>query len=201
MVFTDAFLHVHIKAEIIGLIALVLVFWLITEITGWKSSTAPYDLNTSANIIKNATERRMFGNLPTDCAVFHDIDTGHERIDHILLSREYGLFIIETKQHPGRVTATSSLLINQLAPEQDFFVRILWNTFWLREKVRKSTKLDVTVTPVIVFENATVDATEPINGVLITDPDNLSTIIRKTTVNANQTTSLWTFYKDGAQIW
>jgi hypothetical protein len=194
--------HVHILPEIIGLTGLVLTFWLITEATGWKSTPVPDEFISSAGPGTGVLADRMFRSLPDDCTVFHDIDTGYGRIEHILLSRKYGLFVIETKQHPGKVTSAESLLvINNLPPEQDFFVKVLWNSFWLREKVRESSRLDALVTPVIVFANATVDVIEPVNGVIVTDPDGLPASILKAKINPEISASLWAIHESGALVW
>ncbi|MDD4869321.1 MAG: nuclease-related domain-containing protein [Kiritimatiellae bacterium] len=194
-------LHVQIPIEIIGLTGLVFAFWIITEAMSGKSTATSSKFDSSVRPETDGADR-VFHNLPQDCTVFHNINTGYGYIEYILLSKEHGLFIIETKQLSGKVTSVDSLLaINNLTPEQDFFVKILWNSLWLREHVLKSTKLDATITSVVIFVNATVDVTEPINGVIITNPESFPAILRKVKTNPNISSNLWALHKSGVQIW
>jgi len=202
LVLITAIFHVRVLPEIIGFTGLVLVFWLLTEAAGWKSDGAPHDFPSTGKWTANVSARQMFLNLPGTCGVFHDINTGHAKIDHVILSREHGLFVIEVKDHPGKVScANAQLLINNLPPKQDFFVKILWNSLWLMERARTATKLEVTVTPIIVFSNATVDMAETVNGVVITTPDRLPENILNTKIDPDISASLWKIHESGALPW
>lgn len=196
------FFFTNMLCEIAGMAVLVFVFWWITEIMGWKSAAVPAEFNSCTCVENNTTAERMFRNLPENCAVFHNIDTGYGRIEHILLSKEHGFFVIETKHHPGKVTATDTfILINNLAPEQDFAAKILWYAFWLMERVRRSRGPEIKVTPVIVFDNAVVDVPEQVNGMIITDPDNFSANIRKAKIDPETAACLWTLHQSGELTW
>jgi len=194
--------HVQILPEIIGFTGLVLVFWLITEAMGWKSTSTPDHTASSTQFASGDSAGPLFVDLPGTCEVFHDINTGHAKIDHLILSKEHGLFIVEIKDHPGKVTsANAHLLINNIQPDQDFFVRIIWNSFWLMERARKATKLPITVTPIVVFSNATVDVGEPINGVTVISRNDLAENIRKTKTDPEICASLWKIHEGGVQPW
>lgn len=196
---------VHPPLEITGLLLFVLLFLIITEMAGWKSHPSR-DFRETVACPPGQPARKNSDNiadgLPESCAVFQDIDTGYGKIDYIILSRENGLFIVERKQHPGKITLTdSSLTINGVAPEQDFFVKILWYTFWLNEKVKTITNLDTVVTPMVVFTNASVEVSEPVKNVVITDVNNILRNIQKTKTDPQTAASLWAIYQSGAVMW
>jgi len=71
-------------------------------------------------------------------AVFHNVDTGHGDIDHVVLTRNHGVFVLETKSHFGEVAVRNGeLLIDGQATEKDFIAQALRNTMWLTQ-VRQS---------------------------------------------------------------
>jgi len=202
MAVASALFHIQIFPEIIGFTGLVLIFWLVTEMMGWKSSPAHYNPALTTQLVPDESVKRLFSNLPGTCEVFHDINTGHGKIDHLIFSREHGLFVVEIKNHSGKVmSADTQLSLNNLPPDKDYFVNIIWNSFWLMERVRKATKLEVTVTPVIVLPNATVDVAGPINGVSIIRPDNLTETISKAKIDPAIAASLWAIHESGVQPW
>ena len=191
--------------EITGFLFFVLLFWVITEIAGGKSTASHESNRTGASPVwkQVKTDAKIILNgLPESCAVFSDINTGYGNIDFIILSKENGLFIVECKQHPGTITATDSkLIINGVEPEQDFFVKILWYTFWLNEKVKTLTKLDAAVTPMVVFTNASVEVSDSIRGVIITDRNSILRNIQKIKVDPQIAASLWSIYGSGVVMW
>ncbi len=191
--------------EITGLLFFSLLFWIITEKAGWKADPLKgpeiTGIHTAAPQVQGDAAAVTKG-LPDSCAAFQGIDTDYGRIDYILVSRENGLFVVECKQHPGHVTLSGSrLTINNTEPEQDFFVKILWYAFWLREKVKATTGLDAVITPMIVFPNASVDVSEPVNNVIITDSKNILKNIQKTIIDPRTASELWKIYESGAVMW
>jgi hypothetical protein len=112
--------------------------------------------------------------------VIHDVTSPHGNIDHIVISKNNGLFLIETKSHHGRVGFEGDdLLINGDEPEKNFIAQTLKNTYWLKEKVSEALGLNIWITPVLVFTNAFVPYHKPIKGVIVTNKKFLLGAIQK----------------------
>ncbi|MCX5807162.1 MAG: nuclease-related domain-containing protein [Proteobacteria bacterium] len=140
--------------------------------------------------------------LKGEYALFHDVGTGYGDIDHIVLSREYGLFIIETKSHYGEVTVSNgTLLIDGKIPEKDFITQTLRNTIWLKQRVKEITGLDPWIQPIIVFTRAFVREWEPIRGILLRNQKYLVKSIEKMNTNKAIATSLWALHARGTLLW
>jgi hypothetical protein len=105
-----------------------------------------------------------------DTLVLHDVPSPNGNIDHIVLSKANGVFLIETKAHGGNVAADDSrLLVNGKSPEKDFIAQTLRNTYWLRDEIKSVTDADVWINSMIVFTNAFVESCRPIKGITITN--------------------------------
>ena len=108
----------------------------------------------------------LFDGLSDDYVVLHDVASGHGNIDHVLLSRTKGLFVVETKSHHGRVTANGGeLLLNGHPTEKNFVHQTLSNCLWLKDWVKQNLQMDAWVTGVIVFTNAFVEVRQPVRGI------------------------------------
>lgn len=124
--------------------------------------------------------------------VLHDLANPNGNIDHVVIGREAGLFLIETKSHRGRVeTRDGALLVNGHPPEKDFIAQTLRNTYWLRERVQQLTGATPWVTPIIVFTNAFVTAGPPIKGVCVLNKKYLLAAIRSETRPGPWCAALW----------
>jgi len=144
----------------------------------------------------------VLGTLQGQHRVFHDVDTGHGDIDHILLSKEHGVFVIETKSHFGEVTVRNgALLINGQPSEKDFIAQVLRNTMWLKKRIRETTGLDPWIQPVIVFTRAFVREWKPVRGVLLRNQKHLVEAIEKTRTNPGIISRLWSLHEQGHQLW
>jgi Nuclease-related domain len=100
--------------------------------------------------------------------VIHDLGSPFGNIDHIVISKQNGIFLIETKAHGGKVSAANGqLLVNGHEPEKDFIAQCLNNTYWLRDKIRPIINTEIWIVPVLVFTNAFVERMAPIKGVTI----------------------------------
>jgi hypothetical protein len=110
----------------------------------------------------------VLNQLSDDYRVFNDVPAKVGDIDHVVISRSGGVFLIETKSHRGKVTfGDNELFINERPPEKNFLGRILTNTYWLRDEIREQTGQEVWVNAVLVFSNAFVDFHRPIRGVQV----------------------------------
>lgn len=109
---------------------------------------------------------RLLETLDEDFYVLHDIPNPYGNIDHIVIGRYTGVFLLETKAHGGRVEfSNGEILINGKPPEKDFIAQALKNTYWLRSEIENIVRIKPWVKPVLVFTNAFVPFGKPIKGV------------------------------------
>ena len=107
-------------------------------------------------------------NLGDDFIVAHDIPSPFGNIDHIVLSKEHGVFLIETKSHGGEVKVVNNkVLVNNKMPEKDFIAQVLKNTYWLRNKIGEIIGEKPFITPILVFTNAFVRSRAPVKGIRV----------------------------------
>lgn len=129
--------------------------------------------------------------------VYHDVPSAYGNIDHVVLSRQNGVFLIETKSHGGRVQITDSgLLVNGKPPEKDFIAQALRNTYWLRDRISQITGLKVWIKPIIVFTNAFVEFGHPIKNVEITNKKFLLAKIQRGNRLSPLSEQLWAVRED-----
>jgi hypothetical protein len=118
--------------------------------------------------------------LGEDFFILHDIPNPYGNIDHIVLGKQNGVFLLETKSHSGRAEVVEDhLLINGKPPEKDFIVQALKNTYWLKEELKKIAGTDVWITPVVVFVNAFVPPAKSVKGVVIINKRYLAGTLRR----------------------
>jgi len=122
----------------------------------------------------------MLDNLNEDYEVLHDLDSNYGNIDHLVISRYGGIFMLETKSHRGTITTTESeILLNGHSTEKDFVAQSLRNSFWVREQVEAVIGKQPWVTAVVVFTQAFVKAGQPVKGVRVTNKKYLLDILQK----------------------
>jgi len=96
--------------------------------------------------------------LGEDYLVIYDIESPYGNIDHIVINKQSGVFLLETKAHGGRVSVKNGhLLVNGHDPEKDFIAQVLNNTYWLKEKTCNTINVEVWIIAVLVFTNAFVE--------------------------------------------
>jgi len=112
--------------------------------------------------------------------VIHDLRCPYGNIDHVVLSRNHGVFLIETKAHAGRVAVVDSrIVINGRPPELDFVAQTLRITCWLADEMEKISGVRTPVNSLIVFTNAFVVTSRSVKGVTITNQDFLLSNIQR----------------------
>jgi hypothetical protein len=90
--------------------------------------------------------------------VFHGLPSPYGNIDHLVVSKQAGVFLIETKAHGGRVSVLNGeLRVNQRQPEKDFIGQVVRNTAWLSEQVEAKLSTKIWIEPILVFANAYVE--------------------------------------------
>jgi hypothetical protein len=140
--------------------------------------------NTEMKFVRGARAEENIGdileNLSPDFLVIHDLTNINGNIDHIVIGRNSGIFLIETKSHHGTVTVTANgLLVNDKHPEKDFIKQTLRNTYWLRDEVTKIIGVSPWITPVIVFTNAFVKPAPPLKGIRVVNQKYLPSILQR----------------------
>jgi hypothetical protein len=133
----------------------------------------------------------LLENLGRDYLIMHDVESPFGNIDHIVISNQGRIFLLETKAHGGRVSISNGrLLVNGHDPEKDFIAQALSNTYWLRDKIRNVIDVQIWISPVLVFTNAFVERSAPIRGVTIINKKFLLNTLQKTN-SKPQNLAIW----------
>jgi ssDNA-binding Zn-finger/Zn-ribbon topoisomerase 1 len=130
--------------------------------------------------------------LGDDFEVLHDIESPYGNIDHVVISRQGGIYLLETKSHGGKVATTESeILVNGHTPEKDFVAQALKNSYWLREQAESLLQVKPWITPVVVFTNAFVQAGRPVKGVRVTNRKYLLNMLQKPGKGSEVNNTVW----------
>jgi hypothetical protein len=191
------------SAGIGSIFILIVVMKLIAKMTGTKAKQyRKFERKAERGAKAEETVDNLLSILGDQFDVFHDIDTGHGDVDHIVISREHGIFVIETKSHVGKVTIQNDiLLIDGKPPEKDFITQTIRNTMWLKQQIKDKTGLDTWIQPIIVFTRAFVRDWKPVRGILIRNQKYLLNTIHKTSSNQNTSAMLWKLHEQGHSLW
>jgi hypothetical protein len=112
--------------------------------------------------------------------VMHDVRSPYGNIDHVVVTKNGNVFLIETKAHGGKVSLSGdNLLINGHAPEKNFIRQTTNNAYWLKGEVKRLTGSDVWVNSILVFTNAFVPTLPQIKGIQIIGQRSLSQVIQR----------------------
>jgi hypothetical protein len=177
----------------IGLLVLLMLVSVIPDIAGGRVNRKKKD---ERRAVRGAiAEEKVAGylvGLGKDYCIFHDVESPFGNIDHIVLGRKSGLFLLETESHGGTVTVKNDhLLVNGKPPEKDYIAQTLRNTFWLRDTISEIVGVTVWITPVIVFTHAFVPPTSPVKGVFIIDKKYMKKLLASTDRTGLTTQKLW----------
>ena len=130
--------------------------------------------------------------LSPDYIILHDIVSPYGNIDHIVIGRNSGIFLVETKAHGGKVSMDGeTLLVNGKLPEKDFIAQVLRNAYWLRDEVSQFVGSKPWITPILVFTNAFVSPTRPIKGVNILNKKYLLASLQREGRSTAEKTRIW----------
>lgn len=145
---------------------------------------------------RGAVAEERIGNILSELGegylVLHDIVSPYGNIDHLVISRQAGIFLIETKAHGGRVSfSQAGLLVNSHAPEKDFVAQALRNVYWLRQQVAPLLGKKPWITALIVFTNAFVEAGRPVRGVSVINGKYLLRFIQRPAPPKPENEMLW----------
>jgi hypothetical protein len=168
----------------IGGIGLLILLVLLRVVPGIIDKQVGKKLKEEKRAIRGAQGEEKIGELleglPEDFLVFHDIKSPYGNIDHIVIGKNAGIFLLETKAHGGRVEVNGgTLLVNGKVPEKDFIAQALRNSYWLRDEISPIVGVKPWITPVLVFTNAFVPPTQPVKGVSIINRKYLLPFLQK----------------------
>ena len=134
----------------------------------------------------------MLSGLPEDFLVLHDIESPYGNIDHIVISKTNGVFLIETKSHGGKVTVEGdTLLVNGKLPEKDFIAQALNNSYWLKKEISDLIGLSPWINPILVFANAFVEYSKPIKNVKVMNKKYLISTLNKQGSKNSSNEQIW----------
>ena len=173
------------KALEIGGIGILVLLVLMRVVPGIIDRQVDKKLKEEKRAIRGAKGEEKIGELlaglPEDFRVLHDIESPYGNIDHIVIGKNAGIFLLETKAHGGRVEVNGeTLLVNGKLPEKDFIARALRNSYRLRDEISQIVGAKPWITPILVFTNAFVPTTRPVKGVSIINKKFLLNLLQKT---------------------
>ena len=162
--------------------ALLVAFKLVMSLLERKIGTK---IREEKQAVRGAVAEEKIGGLLDqlggELRVLHDVPCPFGNIDHVVVSKDHGVFLIETKAHGGRVAVVDSKIrVNGRLPEKDFVAQTLRNTYWLVEQIKGITGIDVWVNPLLVFTNAFVAPSRPLKGITITNQKFLASTVEGT---------------------
>jgi hypothetical protein len=156
----------------IGGMGVLLLLILLQVVPDLIEGSVGRKLKKEKRAIRGARAEEVIGALLADLSedyyVLNDIDSPYGNIDHIVISKYSGIFLIETKAHGGRVEVKGeTLFVNGKIPEKNFIAQALSNAYWLRDEISQIVGSKPWINPIIVFTNAFVSQTTPVKGVSI----------------------------------
>lgn len=110
----------------------------------------------------------LFVTLSDQYFIINDVVSKFGNIDHVIIKKDAGIFLIETKSHHGKISVQDkAIFLNGHVPEKDFIAQTLNNAYWLRDKIKQLFEANVWIYPIIVFTHAFVPFTPPVKGIHI----------------------------------
>lgn len=145
---------------------------------------------------KGAESEERIGELLTGLSdqyfIINDVVSQFGNIDHVIIKKDAGIFIIETKSHHGKVSVVDkTIYLNNHLPEKDFITQTLNNAYWLRKRINSIIESNVWIYPIIVFTNAYVPYLHPIKGIHIVNIKFLISTFEKIDNNNPLNTQIW----------
>jgi len=134
----------------------------------------------------------LLEDLGPDFLVFHDVSSRFGNIDHVVLGKECGVILIETKSHHGHVSFSGdTLLVNGKYPEKDFILQTNKNTYWIRDQIGEVVGFNPWIISLIVFTNAFVEAHKPVKSVSVINKKFLRQFIQSKSKSSPQNLKVW----------
>lgn len=135
---------------------------------------------------------KLFEGLEDQYFIINDVISKFGNIDHVIIKKNAGIFLIETKSHHGKVSVLDkTLYLNNHLPEKDFISQTINNAYWLREKINLIFESNVWIFPIIVFTNAYVPFNPPIKGIHIVNIKYLISTLEKINNENSLNEQIW----------
>lgn len=178
------FIVSHSNALGIGGLGVLGLLILVRLMMDYADARATRMMKEERRAIRGAKAEERVGSilesLGEDYVIVDDVVSPFGNIDHVVISKQNGVFLIETKSHGGKVSVTNGrVLVNGHEPEKDFITQTLRNTYWLRDKLRQEVRVTAWITPILAFTNAFVEPTPPVKGVVIVNKKYLVNALQK----------------------
>ncbi|MGD0174179.1 MAG: nuclease-related domain-containing protein [Anaerolineales bacterium] len=166
------FIYFNSKTLGIGGAATLIILFALKFLADWYEGYNRRKTKEEKRAIRGAEAEENIGylldGLGEDYCVLNDVESPYGNIDHIVIGKNNGIFLIETKSHHGKVDISGNeLLVNGKSPEKNFIGQTLKNTYWLKERVGDIIGLQPWITPILVFTNAFVPYSKPIKNIHI----------------------------------
>lgn len=114
-----------------------------------------------------------------DIFVLHDVKSPYGNIDHLAITREGRIFLLETKSHRGRVSVSGNqLLLNGHPMEKDPISQVLRNLFWLKDQFHRLVGIEPQIEGMVVFSRAFVPEPLTVRGVRVLNIRSLEQALR-----------------------
>jgi hypothetical protein len=137
--------------------------------------------------------RILGGDSAEQYYVINDVPCPYGNIDHVVISRDGGVFAIETKSTSGTVDSDGdSLQVNGRLPDRDPIRQVRRNAMWLKDAIGRVTTKKPYVTAVVFFPHAYVNVRKPVQGVVISSARFLPRVLRRPPRFTSHQDRLWT---------
>jgi len=181
---TLGFIYFNSKTLGIGGAATLIILFALKFLADWYEGYDRRKTKEEKRAIRGAEAEENIGylldGLGEDYCVLNDVESPYGNIDHIVIGKNNGIFLIETKSHHGKVEIFGNdLLVNGKPPEKNFIGQTLKNTYWLKERIGDIIGLQPWITPVLVFANAFVPYSHPIKNIHVINKRYLVSTITK----------------------
>ena len=130
--------------------------------------------------------------LPANYDVFHHVETSEGEIQHLVVSYDRGVFLVETSRVAGRLTVDGDRLHLDGTPADPNLVEAtVRKACWLRRVLAEGTGAPVPVTPMVVFTAAVVPDAGRLGSAILTDLDDLGTALAHARGHGPEATRFW----------
>jgi hypothetical protein len=138
------------------------------------------------------TVGELLNSLDEGFDLVNNIHTPAGKIEHLVLSRENGVFVINVCDQIGKIDLSAGTLkVNGEGLNDDPILKVIDDTAWVRQKIRETTGIVAWVKPVIVFTHAHVEEGMPLKGVTLIQKGHLLRLLYRTNTPINRMSMLW----------
>lgn len=116
--------------------------------------------------------------LPANYDVFHHVETSEGEMEHLVVSYDRGVFLVETSRITGRLTIDGGHLRQDgMEADPNVVDATVRKAAWLRRVLSEGTGVPVHVTPLVVFTGALVPDDGRLGPAILTEFDDLGSAL------------------------